>query len=201
MQTLVISNVILWLLVIVLCAIVAALARQVGLLHERIAPAGALAMAKGPRVGAPLPALSLQTLTGLPIDLTANDPGGKSRLLFFLSPTCPVCKTLLPVLKSSQKAESDWVRFILASDGEIKEQTDFVSRAKLENFDYVVSSELGRELQIGKLPYVVLADEQGEIRAHGLVNSREHIESIFKAKELGVASIQDYLVQQGVETA
>jgi hypothetical protein len=30
------------------------------------------------------------------------------------------------------------------------------------------------------------------LRARGLVNSREHLESLFEAKRLGVASIQDY---------
>ena len=196
-----ISIILLWILVIVLAVVVAALSRQVGLLHERIAPAGALAMSKGPKVGASLPNMALQTLAGKSLNLSAKNPEEKSRLLFFLSPTCPVCKTLLPVLKSSQKSEQDWVDFILASDGDLPEQHKLIEKHQLEQFDFVVSAELGQELQIGKLPYVVLADEQGEIKAHGLVNSREHIESVFEAKKLGVASIQDYLVQQGVEAA
>ncbi len=196
-----ISIILLWILVIVLAVVVAALSRQVGLLHERIAPAGALAMSKGPKVGASLPDLGLQTLAGKALNLGHKNPDGKSRLLFFLSPTCPVCKTLLPVLKSSQKSEQDWVDFVLASDGDLPEQHKLVEKHQLENFDFLVSSELGQQLQIGKLPYVVLADEHGEIKAHGLVNSREHIESVFEAKRLGVSSIQDYLEKQGVEAA
>ena len=47
--------------------------------------------------------------------------------------------------------------------------------------------------RIGKLPYAVLLDQQGRIRAKGLVNSREQLESLFTASELGVASVQDYL--------
>ena len=42
MDTVVVSNVILWIVVIVLGLVVLALARQVGTLHERVAPAGAL---------------------------------------------------------------------------------------------------------------------------------------------------------------
>jgi hypothetical protein len=30
------------------------------------------------------------------------------------------------------------------------------------------------------------------LRARGIVNSREHLESLFEAKRLGLASIQDY---------
>jgi methylamine dehydrogenase accessory protein MauD len=47
--------------------------------------------------------------------------------------------------------------------------------------------------QVGKLPYAVLIDEAGIVRAKGLVNSREHLESLLVAKETGYASIQEYL--------
>jgi hypothetical protein len=39
----------------------------------------------------------------------------------------------------------------------------------------------------------VLLDGAGVVRAKGLVNSREHLESLFEAMERGVASIQDYV--------
>jgi methylamine dehydrogenase accessory protein MauD len=47
--------------------------------------------------------------------------------------------------------------------------------------------------RIGKLPYAVLLDAAGTVRAKGLINNREQLESLFTAEELGVASIQDYL--------
>jgi len=46
---------------------------------------------------------------------------------------------------------------------------------------------------VSRLPYAVLIDERGVIRAKGLVNSREHLESLFNAKELGVGTVQDYI--------
>jgi hypothetical protein len=39
----------------------------------------------------------------------------------------------------------------------------------------------------------VLLDAAGTVRSRGLVNTREHLESLFEAKERGVASIQDFL--------
>jgi hypothetical protein len=39
----------------------------------------------------------------------------------------------------------------------------------------------------------VLIDGEGIVRAKGLVNNREQLESLFNAKELGVESIQRYL--------
>jgi methylamine dehydrogenase accessory protein MauD len=51
--------------------------------------------------------------------------------------------------------------------------------------------------RIAKLPYAVLVDESGRVRAKGLVNSREQLESLFTARELGVASVQEFLGDRG----
>lgn len=191
--TLIISNVMLWLVVLALCAVVVALIRQIGVLHERIAPAGALMMGNGPEVGEALPEFALRSVADKSINLGGPSENGRSTLLFFLAPTCPVCKTLLPVLKSCLRSEAEWMDIVLASDGDLPEHYRFIEQHGLQDFDYVISADLGMQLQVGKLPYVLLADEQGTIRARGLVNSREHLESLFEAKELGVASIQEYL--------
>mgnify|MGYP003478317918 FL=1 len=47
--------------------------------------------------------------------------------------------------------------------------------------------------QVSRLPFAVLIDETGTLRARGIINSREHLESLFEAKRLGVASLQDYM--------
>jgi methylamine dehydrogenase accessory protein MauD len=62
----------------------------------------------------------------------------------------------------------------------------------LTSFPYVVSQSLGMAYQVSRLPYAVLIDAQGVLRARGIVNSREHLESLFEAKRLGFASIQEY---------
>ncbi len=188
--TLVVSNILLWLVVLVLCAVIVALIRQIGVLHERIAPAGALLTGSGPKVGESMPEFHLQTVADQAIKLGGTSPVARSTLLFFLGPSCPVCKTLLPVLKSCMRTENQWLDIVLASDGDVQEHHRFIEAHDLKDFPYVVSSELGIKLQVGKLPYVLLVDEHGIIRAKGLVNSREHLESLFEAKELGVASIQ-----------
>src|SRR5690606_6689962 len=121
---------------------------------------------------------------------------GRSQLLFFLSPTCPVCKKLLPVLKSSAQAEQGWLDVVVASDGDATEHLAFYGQAGLQQFPYLLSAELGMAYRVSRLPYAVLLDEKGVIRAKGLVNSREQLESLFNAKELGVGSVQDYLRDQ-----
>lgn len=188
---LVVSNVMLWLAVLALLVVVIALSRQIGILYERIAPMGALMMDTGPKVGDAAPAFTLPGLGGGSVQLGAPSP--RSTLLFFLSPTCPVCKKLLPILKSVQRAEGARLDVVLASDGEPAEHEAFRHRADLRAFPYVLSAELGLRFHVGKLPYAVLIDEAGRVRAKGLVNSREQIDSLFTASELGVASAQHYL--------
>ncbi len=172
---------------------VVALARQIGVLHERIAPAGALMVSGGPKVGEAAPVIDVTDINGLELSIGAASADSKSMLVFFLSPNCPVCKTLLPVLKSSQKSERDWLDIVLSSDGDAAEQQAFIDEYELGNFTYILSSNLGMTYQVGKLPFAVLLDDDGIIRAKGLVNSREHLESLFEAKERGVASVQEYL--------
>lgn len=190
---LLVSNITLWVLVVGLSVVVMALARQIGVLHERIAPAGALMVRSGPLVGEAAPIVAVTDMDGRKITLGAASESTRSTLVFFLSPTCPVCKTLLPVLRSSGSAESDWLDIILASDGDLEEQKQFISEYNLSDFTYVLSEALGMTYKVSKLPFALLLDEEGIIRSKGLVNSREHLESLFEAKERGVSSVQEYL--------
>jgi methylamine dehydrogenase accessory protein MauD len=191
MTSLMISNALLWVLMLAVIVALWALARQVGILYERIAPMGALMTDAGPKLGEAAPRFDLPALNGATVAIGGER--GKSQLLFFLSPTCPVCKKLLPVLKSSAQAEREWLDVIVASDGDSTQHLAFYGAAGLQQFPYVLSADLGMTYRVSRLPYAVLLDERGVIRAKGLINSREHLDSLFNAKELGVGSVQDYL--------
>ena len=58
------------------------------------------------------------------------------------------------------------------------------------------SAELGVAYGVSKLPYAALVDGAGVLRARGLVNTREHLESLLEAMDLGVGSIQEYALQE-----
>lgn len=178
--------------VLVLIAAVFALARQIGILHTRLAPAGALMTTAGPKVGTPAPVMSIPDINGtlVPIGM----PAKLAQLILFVSPTCPICKDLVPIAKDMAKA--DKVDLVFASDGgERSAHDDYIKRMKLEKYPYIVSLELGMKFEVGKLPYAVLIDSAGVLRSKGLVNSREHLESLVLAMQSGYESIQDYLVK------
>ena len=196
MDILLVSNIILWIVVVLMAVVIFALTRQIGVLYERVAPAGALAVNKNIEVGQDAPALSLQSIDARMVQIASANDNGKSQLLFWLSPDCPVCKTLIPALKAAAKAEDDWVQLVLASDGMELDHRSYIRRYGLESFPYVISELLGKTYGVAKLPYAVLINEHGKVAAMGIINSREHLDSLFEAKEGKVASIQEYMNKQ-----
>lgn len=192
-DALIISNILLWLIVLVMGVVIFALVRQIGVLYERVAPAGALMLNKQLQVGMDAPVVEAQVLSGDNLTIGGVLVSGKSQLVYFLSHDCPVCKSMLPVLRSAAQAEHKWLDVVLASDGVPEDHKRFVAKEKLIEFPYVLSEVLGMTYGVSKLPYAVLIDEHGKIASLGIINSREHLESLFEAKERKVASIQEYV--------
>ena len=194
MDTLTVSVVLLWLAVIALGVMLWALSRQVGVLFERVAPMGALVTDAGPAVGEPSPSFQLRGIQSEAVAI--GGPSERATLVFFLLPSCPVCKKLLPVLKAMQRDERRAVSVVLASDGERAEHLRFVTEQGLGHMPYVLSTELGMGYRVSRLPYAVLLDRGGMVAAKGLVNSREQLDSLLNAHDMGAPSIQQYIDKQ-----
>lgn len=197
LNTLVISNIVLWIAVAGLGLLVLSLARQVGILHERIAPAGALMVASGLEAGSRAPMFEVKSLDGKTVEIGKPREDARRTLLYFLSPTCPICSSLLSTV-SAIGARDATLDVILMSDGPREEHERYRRRKQKEigDFPYVLSEDVGRAFGIGKLPYAVLINGQGVVQTHGLVNTREHLESLFEAEAEGLASIQDFVARE-----
>jgi len=191
--------VLLTLVVLVLVFAVIALARQIGILHTRLAPAGALMTTAGPKLGEKISNMTIPDIHGTPVDIGAtgsNINAGKAQLLLFVSPSCPICKELVPTAKSMARREN--LALIFGSDGGKADQhLKYIETMELHKYPYIVSLEMGMRFEVAKLPYAVLIDETGALRSKGLVNSREHLESLVLAMQSGYESIQDYMVKKG----
>src|SRR6267378_4287003 len=87
-DAMVVSQIVLWIAVLALSAVVFALVRQIGVLHERILPMGALTIDRGPKVGDKSPVFQLTDLAHRPLTFGAERSDGRSQLLMFVSPTC-----------------------------------------------------------------------------------------------------------------
>jgi methylamine dehydrogenase accessory protein MauD len=183
----------LWIVVIALGIAGFALSRQIGVLLERVAPAGALLSGKGLASGEPAPELALTALDGSSVRVGGKRSDARSTLVFFLSPTCPMCKAALAAVRSIASRENAWLDVVLASDGDDEDHADYVRRNRVSNLPYVVSEELGLGFRVGQLPHAALVDENGLIVAAGLTNTREHVESLLEAKHHGVSSLQEFM--------
>jgi methylamine dehydrogenase accessory protein MauD len=191
-ETLLVSNIVLWCLVIALVVVVIALARQVGLLHERVNPAGALMPTTGPKVGELTTAMDLQGLNGEPVRVGGANPEGRATLVLWVSPTCPVCKALVPTARSL--AAHERFRLVYASDGGKPEShRAYVKTLGIEKYPYVISQALGIGYAVSKLPFAALIGADGTLKSKGLVNTREHLESLVESMETGIESLQDYV--------
>lgn len=179
--------------VLALSVIVAALARQIGILHERSAPLGAL-VTRNTQDIRKVPSGFWETLSGDTIALPLAE--NRDTLLMFVSTTCPVCKKLLPIIDDIRRLESKRLDFVFASDGNRQEHEKFYQRYKLSSYPYILSAQLGKQLAIDHLPYMVLVKANGDIASRGLVNSREQIESLITAMEVGHPTIQSLIASQ-----
>ena len=192
------ANLLLWIGFIVLLVVVFALVRQVGILFERIAPAGALGVASRLGAGDAAPAMRLTALGGDAVDLGTSRADGLLTLLLFVAPDCPICKHLLPVAKAVARRHR--MRVVYASAGaELQVQEEFVATQGLPRDSYVVSDGLGLAFGVAKLPFAALLSADGRIAALGLVNTREHLESLVEAERTGVASIQEFAARKAGE--
>jgi methylamine dehydrogenase accessory protein MauD len=188
-DALLVSNVILWIVVIVLALVVVALARQVGILHERVAPAGALLPTNGPKVGELTEAENYKNLDGTTVTVGG---AGAATLLLWISPTCPVCKALVPTAVALARHER--LRIVFASDGDkIEQHNAYVRELHIDRHPYLVSRSLGIRFAVSKLPFAVLIAADGTLKSKGLVNTREHLESLVESMQTGIATLQDYV--------
>ena len=106
----------------------------------------------------------------------------------------PVCDKLFPIIKSIARAEK--IGVVMISDGAPEEHARFLKNHELGQIRYVVSAEIGMAFQVGKIPYGVLVDGEGVIRAKGLTNTREHLESLLEADKTGFASLQQFMASR-----
>ena len=171
---LVISNIVLWVLALGIGIVLLALARQIGVLYERISPAGVnRADTEALKVGDPGPDLSVPDLDGK--TLTIGGADDRRTLLLFVSLTCPICNEILPEIG---KIVDDSVRLILTGTGDTEAYREFVKLKGVAEFPFVVSAELGNVFDVSILPFAVVLEKDGKIGAMRMVNSGAQVQAV-----------------------
>lgn len=152
-----------WILLAVLAFVVVALARQIGVLHLRLAPLGALEIdEEGPPLGDAPQERVARGREGA--NVLVGGPGPR-RLIAFVSPTCPICEQVLPSLPASASAGGFALQVL--SD-----------------------PELEAAYQVPGVPFVVVLDEAGVVRSKGTVNSLEQVEGLVDTARRRIAGAE-----------
>ena len=146
----------------------------------------------GPKVGERTQPASLRDLAGGELTVGGPATDGRATLVLWLSPTCPVCRTLVPTAVSLAQAER--LRLVFASDGDkLDQHRAYVEDLRIGDYPYVVSQPFGMSYAVSKLPFAALVGADGVLKGKGLVNTREHLESLVEAMHTGVATLQDFM--------
>jgi methylamine dehydrogenase accessory protein MauD len=161
----------LWLLVLVLCVVVVALARQIGTLHLRVGPRGALEIdQEGPALNEGRPPIETTDTDGRAVTV-----GGGAQLLLFVSPGCTVCEHVLPSVSSvGQAAEVPALVLTDVDDDEAR----IVFAHKRVHAPVVAAQEAFTSYEVPGTPYLVVLDDLGVVRAKGTVNNLEQMEGL-----------------------
>jgi hypothetical protein len=140
-----------WVLLVVLGIVVVALARQVGTLHLRLGPRGALEIdTEGPTLGEVLPRVEARGADGT--SLLVGGAGGR-RLVMFSSPTCIVCREVAPAVPAAARSADLVPQIVHDPDAE-------------------------RTFDVPGTPFLMVLDELGIVRAKGTVNNLEQVEGL-----------------------
>jgi methylamine dehydrogenase accessory protein MauD len=168
-----VSYIVLWVLVACLCAVVVALARQIGTLHLRVRPRGGLEMdSEGPPLGeAPEPAAAAG-LGGPSPDLGGP---GEARVLLFASPGCILCEEVLPALPAVARAAGASALVVTELD---REEAASAFGHRRTGAPVLSSPDAYRSWNVPGTPYVVVLDELGVVRAKGTPNNLEQLEGL-----------------------
>lgn len=157
MILLTVATAIQFVILIGLAIVVLSLARQVGILHERLTPAGMTRARDGIEPGQTLPAVALSSVAG-----TAVTFAGRSTALLFVSADCPICKSVLPAFEDAL-ADSGFDGYWVAdglpgTDGQMPDYSAYALDHRLDEDHLLVTQELGLTLGVRQIPALVLLD-------------------------------------------
>jgi len=183
-----VSYIVLWLVVFALALAVTVLLRQVGLLHLRFGPRGALAFeSEGPPLDQPA---ETSALLGPPSDIR-EDRGVLTgpALVLFLSNTCHVCSALAPAIRAFARTAPGPVFAVCTGTDPVAEEEVVKNYEGVLGRKVVVlaDSGLAHRWAVANYPYAVSLDSDLVVRGKGIVNSLEQIEELFAPALRGTA--------------
>ncbi len=178
---LVVSIVAQFVLIGVLAVIVLSLARQIGILHERTAPAS---LVRGNEavvgIGDELPDLELNAVSGAVCRLAAEGSDAATALLF-VAPDCPICKSVLPAFAQALDRQAGCVGYWVGDGMDPGAFSEYAQEHGLDGDRVLLSQELGLRLGVRTLPVLTLLDAERRVLAQETITGPRRLENLFAA--------------------
>lgn len=181
---LIVSQVLLWAVVIVLGLVVLALARQLGLVLVRTGPLGGAAVTdEGPAIGSQITSRFVTSTEGIRVQIP--DAAGRRTLLVFLSQSCPACVDLIPSLRSLVASETADISVVLATvPNATPVSPESVSKLAGVGAPYIADTSLAAAMNVRGFPYAVVLSPSGVTQSKGIVNNIVQLESLLQETAL-----------------
>lgn len=157
--------------------VVLSLARQIGILHERTAPASLNRTVEHLHSGDRLPEIQVRTLSGTELVLGGTRVEAGPTALLFIAADCPICRSVLPAYHSSlvdAGLNGYWV-------GDGVPLQAFESYASVHAIDperLLLSQELGLRLGVRALPALALIDADQRLISLDVVNAPAEVQRL-----------------------
>lgn len=178
-----VSYIILWVVVALLILLVLGLAREIGLLHRRLAAPGAVMTDEGLKIDEPAPGFqALQLPEGREVEFTPA--GATDAVIVFLSTECGICRELMPGLMRGWAEWKDRVRIALVCEGDENAVRKFQDETGVVNLPLFVdpNAAIRTSYGISSTPHAFLLGRSGTVRLKGGVNSRDDIDRMVEGE-------------------
>jgi methylamine dehydrogenase accessory protein MauD len=173
---LVLSQVLLWILVLAMGFLLLGTLRALGLFRWRLDQLEATTPIRmgrsGLKPGKKAPDFTLPSVAGTEVALSGF--AGRKVLLVFVQPGCGPCRLITPELNRLHGKGEVQVVVVSNGDGEANRKWAGEVQARFP----VVTQErlsLSRRYEAFATPFAFLVDERGVIRSSGIVNSKQHL--------------------------
>jgi methylamine dehydrogenase accessory protein MauD len=173
---LIVSQVLLWILVLALGFLLLGALRALGVMRWRLEQLEATTPSRlgrsGLKPGKKAPDFTLPSVAGTEVSLSGF--AGRQVLLVFVQPGCGPCREITPELNRLQDKGEVQVLVVSNGDGEANRKWAGEVRAHFP----VLTQErlsLSRRYEAFATPFAFLIDDRGVVRSAGIVNSRQQI--------------------------
>ncbi|MDP1847020.1 MAG: hypothetical protein Q8K79_04430 [Solirubrobacteraceae bacterium] len=171
----VVSYVALWIVIGLSMILWLSVIRQIGILHARLGPRGAVSSEEGLPLGAELATVSVATVAGTQSTLP---PEGRV-LLMVNDPGCGLCEDLAPSVATLMQDPPDGIEvYVVMTTDDHGYGERFATRHRLAPERVLLAPDAAAQLQLTAAPMAMVVDPGGRLTAAGVVNSLEQLEGL-----------------------